>query len=189
MMPYSETFAITKILVQFTREDGKTEQLETQVVEREAAIKTYGNALQSGHTAVISYTQSPSESKKMLRIMLGNFPPRSKAYLQAQCAQQLDFEDLSYCFRIPMVFIPPYMGNKQTYETKGVNFKGQLIPQGNLPETIQNAHRTELMELISQPVYTRSNVLWDVKINIKSQAKLSRIASINHAIDVVPSPN
>ena len=61
----------------------------------------------------------------MLRVMLGNFPPHSKAHLKAICGQKLDFEDLSYCFRLPMAFVPSYMGNMQTYVTKGVSFIGQ----------------------------------------------------------------
>ena len=73
----------------------------------------------------MSYTESKSESKSMLRVKLGNFPPRSKAHLKAICSQKLDFEDLSYCFRLPMAFVPAYMGNIIDYITKGVSFKGQ----------------------------------------------------------------
>jgi hypothetical protein len=65
---------------------------------------------------VISYfeqKQRQKELKKMLSITLGNFPPQSKAYLKAFCTQKLEFEDLSYCFRLPMTFVPPYMGKKK----------------------------------------------------------------------------
>ena len=85
MMPYSDTFALSKIIVEFILADGSSSILETKVVEREAAKVMYTEALKKGETAVTSYTQSPHESKKMLRIMLGNFPPHSKAYLQAIC--------------------------------------------------------------------------------------------------------
>ena len=60
----------------------------------------------------------------MLRVMLGNFPQHSKAYLRAICAKKLDFDDLSYCFTLPMSFVPPYMGDVQTYVSKGVSFVG-----------------------------------------------------------------
>lgn len=86
-MPYTDTFVLYKIFVQFTLENGKTEVLETRVVEREEAKYNYSDALQKGETAVSSYTSSPDESRKLLRIMLGNFPPNSKAYLRAICAQ------------------------------------------------------------------------------------------------------
>jgi hypothetical protein len=81
------------------------------VSEREAAFAKYHDAVSQGETVLISYTESRSESKSMLRIKLGNFPPNSKAHLRAICSQKLDFEDLSYCFRIPMAFVPSYMGN------------------------------------------------------------------------------
>jgi hypothetical protein len=47
----------------------------------------------------------------MLKVLLGNFPPLSKAHLKAFCSVKLDYIDESYCLRIPMSFVPPYMGN------------------------------------------------------------------------------
>ena len=47
----------------------------------------------------------------MLTVKLGNMPPKATAYLRAYCHQQLEIEDLSYCFRLPMAYIPAYMGN------------------------------------------------------------------------------
>ncbi len=111
MMPYSDSFALNKITVNFTLKDGTVNYLETKVIEREEAKVMYTSAISSGKTAVMSYTESPTESKSMLRVMLGNFPPRSKACLRAICSQKLECEDLSYCFRLPMAFVPPYMGN------------------------------------------------------------------------------
>jgi hypothetical protein len=60
----------------------------------------------------------------MLRIILGNFPANTRAHLRAYCSQELDFEDLSYCYRFPMSFVPAYMGDICTYIKKGVSFKG-----------------------------------------------------------------
>lgn len=39
-----------------------------------------------GLTGVISYTDEDLDNKKLLRIMLGNFPPLSKAELKAFCS-------------------------------------------------------------------------------------------------------
>jgi hypothetical protein len=86
MMPYSETFTLNKIIVDFTLANGTVKTLETKVSEREAAIAKYNDAVASGQTAVLSYTQTPKESKLMLRVLLGNFPPHSKAYLRAICS-------------------------------------------------------------------------------------------------------
>lgn len=112
--------------------DGTVKTLETKMIERNQAAAEYDDAIASGKSAVLSYTQSSIESKHMLRVILGNFPPKSKAYLRVFCAQELDFEDLSYCFRLPMSFVPAYMGDIQNYIKKGVSFKGQEIPTEDL---------------------------------------------------------
>jgi len=50
-----------------------------------------------------------------MRVALGNMPPRSKANLRAYCSQKLDLEDMSYCLRIPMTYVPAYMGNASNF--------------------------------------------------------------------------
>ncbi len=55
-MPYSETFTLNKIIVDFTLANGTVKTLETKVSEREAAIAKYNDAVASGQTAVLSYT-------------------------------------------------------------------------------------------------------------------------------------
>ena len=47
----------------------------------------------------------------MLRFSLGNFPPQSKAHLRAYCSQHLELDDNHYCFRLPMAYVPAYLGN------------------------------------------------------------------------------
>ena len=66
-----------------------------------------------GQTAVLATLPNLKQknSSQMLRVQLGNMPPHSIAFLRAYCNQQLDVEDLSYCFRLPMSYIPGYMGN------------------------------------------------------------------------------
>ena len=46
-----------------------------------------------------------------MKIRLGNMPAKSTAILRTFCHQKLEVEDFSYCFRLPMAFVPPYMGN------------------------------------------------------------------------------
>ena len=38
-------------------------------------------------------------------------PARCKANLRAYCSQKLEIDDLSYNLRIPMAYVPAYMGN------------------------------------------------------------------------------
>ena len=92
--------------------------LETVVSERERAQQTYEDKVGSGETAVIGgFTKS---QKDMFRITIGNFPPLSSAELKVFYFQQLEIEDLSLCLKVPMSYIPRYMGDIAKYITTGV---------------------------------------------------------------------
>jgi hypothetical protein len=84
--------------------------------------------------------------KQLLRIMLGNFPAKSKAYLRANCTQKLEFDDMSYCFRLPMTFVPSYMGNTSNFVSKGVSFKNEPTPLKDLCVVHQERNKAELEE-------------------------------------------
>ena len=56
-------------------------ELETEVLERNEAIKSYAKAIQNGETATLAET-----SEKFVKIYLGNFPANTKAYLKAYCS-------------------------------------------------------------------------------------------------------
>ena len=45
------------------------------------------------------------------------------------------------------------------------------------------------MELMQYPVSESLAALWDVKVKVKSQGKISRLTSINHAVEFTMSPN
>jgi hypothetical protein len=49
--------------------------------------------------------------------------------LRAFCSQKLDVEDLSYVFRIPLAYVPSYLGNVETEIRNGV----YLMPDKNDP--------------------------------------------------------
>ena len=85
MMPHAKNFFLSHIEVDFRLEDGTTKTLKTKVSEREIAQVIYDDAIATGQTAVLSYEQEIRQSKSMLRVMLGNFPARSKALLRAYC--------------------------------------------------------------------------------------------------------
>ena len=86
MMPYSDTFTLSQIKVDLNLPGGKLKRLVTQVTKREEAKESYSNAVAEVKIALISYTESSSKCKAMLRIKLGNFPANSTAYLKAICA-------------------------------------------------------------------------------------------------------
>lgn len=55
MLPKADTFILSKIIVEFTLQDGSIEHLETKVMEREQAQYRYDDAVASGQSAVMSY--------------------------------------------------------------------------------------------------------------------------------------
>jgi hypothetical protein len=50
---------------------------------------------------------------------MGNFPPHTKALMRVFYYQNLDVEDLSYCLRVPMSYIPRYTGDLAGLLTTG----------------------------------------------------------------------
>ena len=52
-----------------------------------------------------------------MRINLANLPPRATAILSAYCSQKLEIEDESYCYRLPMSYVPAYLGNVRKFGT------------------------------------------------------------------------
>ena len=85
----------------------------TRITEREKAEQVYEDRVASNQTAVLATLPRfhESMSQRFLRVKLGNMPPHSKVVLRAYCHQKLEIEDLSYCFRLPMSYVPAYMGN------------------------------------------------------------------------------
>jgi hypothetical protein len=89
-MPYSESFVMTKLIVDFTLPDGTSKTLETKIQERKRAEVKYEEAVASGKTAVMANlpakNEAPKKTMKTMKIMLGNFPPGSLAHLRAYCS-------------------------------------------------------------------------------------------------------
>ena len=100
----------------------------------------------------------------MLTVKMGNMPPKSTAYLRAYCHQQLEIDDLSYCFRLPMAYIPAYMGNVAKAQPK-----------------VQKSEQAIANEM---PIKQGFSGLWDINVTIKADAELERVASLNHPVQV-----
>ena len=54
----------------------------------------------------------------MMNFKMGNLPPKSKVQIQLTFYRTLEIEDLSYVIRVPMTYIPKYMGNFRKYILK-----------------------------------------------------------------------
>ena len=109
LFPIDVTVVVSKITVDFKLPDGSSRFLETVIDAREKVEVRYEDAVASGKTAVIG--QLTKTQRDMMRVSIGNFPALSRAVLKVHYYQQLEVEDLSYCLRIPMAYIPRYLGN------------------------------------------------------------------------------
>jgi hypothetical protein len=73
---------ITKIVCEFTLQDGTKRSIETRVEERVIAECKFEDAVASGKTAVFgSYSHT---NQDLMRISIGQFPPLSRAELRIQ---------------------------------------------------------------------------------------------------------
>lgn len=97
--------------------------METEIDTKEKVKVKYEDAVASGKTSVMG-TFSNDRSRDLIRISIGIFPPESEATLKLFYYQNLELEDLSYCLRVPMSYIPRYMGDIAKYITTGLSFKG-----------------------------------------------------------------
>ena len=100
---------ITNLSCEFSLRDGTNKLLETKVEERQKAQVKYEDAVASGKTAVIG--SLGKAARDMISISIGQFPPMSKAVLKFSYFQKLDYDDMSYCLRVPEVYVPRYIGD------------------------------------------------------------------------------
>ena len=117
-----------------------------------------------------------------MRINLANLPSRATAILSAYCSQKLDIEDESYCYRLPMAYVPAYLGNVQKFGKNDDQEPNDL--QENQPESV-----VDVQDMEEMPVKTQSSGLWDISITIQGEGKIERLASLNHPIKVLTDAN
>ena len=60
----------------------------------------------------------------MMKITIGNFPQRTEAILKVHYYQLLPVEDLSYSLRVPVTYIPKYLGNIDSFIKTGAGLQG-----------------------------------------------------------------
>ena len=120
-----------------------------------------------------------------MRLLLGNMPAHSKAVVRAFCAWKLDVQDESYCLRIPMTYVPRYMGNQSNLPSLN-----RTDPQDLSTDQLDKlASLQNIAEVEEMPVKLRASGLWDFQIKVHGQGELERIASLNHPIQVTLSPD
>ena len=90
-------------------------------------------------------------------------PPTSKANIRIFCSQKLEIEDVSYCLRIPMTYVPSYMGQLSNFFIPPDSADDDdPLEQEDFDSIL---HLSEVEEL---PVKNRSCGLWDINVNVIS---------------------
>ena len=95
----------------------------------------------------------------MMRINLGGMPPLATANLRAFCNQKVELEDESYCFRLPMSYVPAYMGNVSNLASPSANKGEAVLEDPDLYESIQS-----VLDVDKMPIKSRASGLWDIQI-------------------------
>ena len=179
-VPTSSTgFSCNKIEMDCTLEDGSILSIETKVVAREEVEITYEDKWWTRQTAVISTLPASKSrlSKNYMRVALGKIPPYATVILRAFCSQELELKDMSYCVKIPMMYVPSYMGDASNLTMDLGNKQTQQYSVMNVSEIEQIARKE------------RASGLWDIQVTIHGQGQLERIASLNHPVEVMLAPS
>lgn len=115
----------------------------------------------------------------MLRVNIGNFPEKASAVLKIKYYKQLEVEDLSYALRIPMVYIPKYMGDMRKFIDTGKAQQGEGdVEMADEEEKEEKKKAIEDVEMAKQDL----TYYWNLTIHIKAASKLTRVVSMNHKV-------
>ncbi|KAM3143423.1 von Willebrand factor A domain-containing protein 5A [Paramecium bursaria] len=139
------------------------EEFETIIEERQKAEQKFVDSVQK-KTAVIGTYKTISKSDDLFKIKLGNIPPKNKILITILVFQTLSLEDMSYCFRLPLKYIPRYQ--PQRFITKD-NFQNVIN---------QNQETLEDNQQLGQYV-------WNLTINLETVGILKRCQS-NYEIEI-----
>jgi hypothetical protein len=85
-----------------------------------------------------------------------------------------------------MAYVPKYMGNVDRMVRQGVTLFDDALDAEQLlaAQSMFKAGLDEVHELNQMPVTSKSGAIWDLNVNIRSSAPISRLVSLNHPIAV-----
>ena len=110
-MPLGLDLKLTLLDVDFTLADGTVRSVTSKVTERGKEEELYEDKIASTKSALVETLSKQKSDPCFKRYQLGNMPPQCMVSLRICCVQTLSIEDMSYCFRIPVQFVPAYLGN------------------------------------------------------------------------------
>ena len=169
------------ILCTFTGIEAKFEDqiIVSQISLKEQAKTMYEAAISSGDTALLAHPCR--KGKDMIRIQIGNLPPRSQIIVTCTFHQVLEVEDLSWKLHIPSKIFPRYTGDSLGYVNHGAHLQGmikQIIKEEEKAENHEN-----LLELVRGNNQT-VKFSWNITVQISSTTSIKRLVCPSHDIKV-----
>lgn len=111
--PVDINFALSKIRVEFVDIDDPTNKqvTETCMETRRSAEKKYADIKKEGKELGVLATHASVNSRELIKVQLGNFPPNTRATLTCMMFGELTYEKLmqSFMFRLPLTYVPKYL--------------------------------------------------------------------------------
>lgn len=114
-------------------------------------------------------THATVNSRSLIKVQLGNFPPNSRATLNCEMFGELTYEKLmeAFVFRLPLTYVPRYLfGNKAT------------------PSELKAAEDTDFNKA---SIDGGKQTSWNIKVNVNKTdvGYLTEVISRTHPINVV----
>lgn len=151
----------------------------SRIKSREQAKAQYDDAIASGSTAFMA--QPCRKGKDMIRIQMGNLPPKSQIIVICYFHQVLEVEDLSWKLHLPSKIIPRYTGDVLGYVKEGKHLK--KMAKGLSHDKIQSERAEDLYEAI-KGYYQSTAFNWSITLSISSSSTIRRLISPSHDIQV-----
>ena len=107
--PVELELALSKIQIDYYDPEGKVTTVETVMEERQKAEAKYDDAVAEGNKMAVLGQYVAGKTRSMIKVQMGNFPPKTRAVLTCFMYTALTIEDESTCFRLPLCYIPKYL--------------------------------------------------------------------------------
>lgn len=162
--PVDANFAMSKIRVEFVDVDdpSKVSIIETNMEPKKQAEEKYEQIKKEGKEVALLATHAVENSRSLMKVQLGNFPPNSRAKVICNMFGELTYESLmeAFCFRLPLTYVPKYLlGNNggmsdEKQEVKDTDYNQAQVGGGKHTSwnIILNVHKTAVSNQLSEVI-------------------------------------
>ena len=182
MFPVNPAFNVSHLTLEFN-----DKVVESVVEERKKVEIKYDDAVASG-TAMPVMASYDKTLKDMMRLNIGNFPPKQSCVIVLHLTHLLTIEDASWSLRLPMCYIPRYTLHHDIQEA--IN---QVTEQQNQPTIAKSdLFISRIAEVASIPCtkdWGNMPYKWSVCVKVIANEALTRVVSKSHNITPVMSPD